>query len=323
MKYRRVGTNGPRVSAIGLGCVGMSMLYGTPDERELIATIDRAIDTGVNFFDTSDLYGAGANELLLGRASFGRRSQVVIATKFGYLPSGQIVGHPEHVFNACNASLKRLQTDYIDLYYAHRIDPQTPIEDTVGAMKRLVEVGKVRQIGLSEASAATIRKAHRVHPIAALQNEYSLWTRDPEREILPLCRQLGIALVPYSPLGRGFLSGKIKDLDSLEAGDVRRKHPRFNSDNLAQNVTLLGTLERVARHLSATPAQAALAWLLRQGEDIIPIPGTKRRSHLTENVGAVDLAMSKSDLDELSATFSPDNVRGDRFPEHQMRLLNH
>jgi aryl-alcohol dehydrogenase-like predicted oxidoreductase len=311
------------VSAIGLGCVGMSMLYGTPDERESIATIDRAIGAGVNFFDTSDLYGAGANELLLGRALFGRRSQVVIGTKFGYLPSGQIVGHPEHVFKACDASLERLQTDYIDLYYAHRIDPQTPIEDTVGAMKRLVEVGKIRQIGLSEASAATIRRAHRVHPIAALQDEYSLWTRDPEREILALCRQLGIAFVSYSPLGRGFLSGKIKDTDSLEAGDVRRNHPRFNSTNLAQNVALLGTLERVAQSLSATPAQAALAWLLAKGDDIIPIPGTKRRSYLAQNVGAVDLALSKGDLDELSAAFIPDSVRGDRYPEHQMRLLNH
>jgi aryl-alcohol dehydrogenase-like predicted oxidoreductase len=323
MKYRKLGSNGPDVSAIGLGCVGMSMLYGTPDEQESIATLHRAIETGVNFFDTSDLYGEGRNESLLGRAFAGRRGEVVIATKFGYMPDGRIDGRPDHVMRACEASLRRLQTDFIDLYYLHRVDPSTPIEETVGAMKRLVQQGKVRLLGLSEASAETIRRAHRTHPLAALQNEYSLWTRDPEKEILALCRDLGIALVPYSPLGRGFLTGTIKNLDGLEAGDVRRRQPRFSEGCLAENVALLDVIEKIAGRMSATPAQVALAWLLGQGDDIIPIPGTKRRKYLEENAGAVELELSGSDLAQLSAAFSPGQVKGERYPEHQMRLLGH
>ena len=323
MKYRKLGSNGPDVSAIGLGCVGMSMLYGTPDEQESIATLHRAIDIGVNFFDTSDLYGEGRNESLLGRAFAGKRADVVIATKFGYMPDGRIDGRPDHVLRACEASLRRLQTDFIDLYYLHRVDPRTPIEETVGAMRQLVQQGKVRLIGLSEASPETIRRAHRTHPLAALQNEYSLWTRDPENEILALCRDLGIALVPYSPLGRGFLTATIKTVDSLEAGDVRRRQPRFADGCLVENVALLDVIERVASRVSATPAQVALAWLLGQGDDIIPIPGTKRRKYLDENAGAVDLELSGSDLAQLSAAFSPGKVKGERYPEHQMRLLGH
>ena len=323
MQMRQIGPL--RVSAIGLGCMGMTPVYGEPDPDECIATVHRAIELGVNFIDTADVYGDGKNEALVGRALAGRRDQVVLASKFGNVryPDGRrdVNGRPEYVPQACDASLKRLGVDVIDLYYLHRVDASVPIEDTVGAMARLIEAGKVRQIGLSEAGAATLRRAHAVHPIAALQSEYSLWSRDVEPEILPACRELGIGLVPYSPLGRGFLSGTITSLDALSEKDRRREHPRFEADNLVRNVRLLGALREVAEGRSCTPAQVALAWLLAQGDDIVPIPGTKRRKYLEENVGAIEIRLTDAELARLAEAFPPGITAGDRYPAGQMKRI--
>src|SRR5919106_558702 len=323
MQTRQIGPL--RVSAIGLGCMGMTPVYGEPDPDECIATVHRAIELGVNFIDTADVYGDGKNEALVGRALAGRRDQVVLASKFGNVryPDGRrdVNGRPEYVPQACDASLKRLGVDVIDLYYLHRVDASVPIEDTVGAMARLIEAGKVRQIGLSEAGAATLRRAHAVHPIAALQSEYSLWSRDVEPEILPACRELGIGLVPYSPLGRGFLSGTITSLDALSEKDRRREHPRFEADNLVRNVRLLGALREVAEGRSCTPAQVALAWLLAQGDDIVPIPGTKRRKYLEENVGAIEIRLTDAELARIDKVAPPGITAGDRYPAGQMKRI--
>ena len=324
MKMRRLGRNGPMVSAIGLGCMGMTPIYGMPDDSEVTATIHRAIELGMNFLDTSDAYANGKNEEVVGRALKGKRDKVVLATKFGQKPwdnDRKIDSRPEYVAQACEASLKRLGVDVIDLYYQHRVDPQVPIEDTAGAMKRLVEQGKVRYLGLSEAAPATIRRAAQVAPFVALQSEYSLWTRDMEGEVLSTCRELGMAFVAYSPLGRGFLSGAIKDLGVLAENDRRREHPRFFADNLARNLSLLGPLEQIAQRLKVEPAQVALAWLLAQGEDIVPIPGTKRRKYLEMNAGAADVQLSRDDIAALSKAFPPGVTAGTRYPEAQLKAL--
>src|SRR5579863_2282598 len=294
MKTRKLGANGPEVSAIGLGCMGMSEFYGPGDEQESLATIDRSLELGINFLDTSDAYGPHKNEYLVGRAAKGRRNEFFIATKFGIVrdpadPNKRGVdGSPAYVRKCVEDSLRRLGIDTIDLYYQHRVDKNTPIEETVGAMARLVEEGKVRYLGLSEASPRTIERAVSVHPIAALQTEYSLWTRDPEPEVLPTCRRLGVAFVAYSPLGRGFLAGAIKSPEDFAADDTRRYHPRFQGENFARNLELVESVRRLARDSGITPSQLALAWVLAQGDDIIPIPGTKRRKYLEENAGAVD-----------------------------------
>jgi aryl-alcohol dehydrogenase-like predicted oxidoreductase len=324
MKMRRLGRNGPMVSAIGLGCMGMTPIYGMPDDAEVTATIHRAIELGMNFLDTSDAYANGKNEEVVGRALKGKRDKVVLATKFGQKPwdnDRKIDSRPEYVAQACEASLKRLGVDVIDLYYQHRVDPQVPIEDTAGAMTRLVEQGKVRYLGLSEAAPATIRRAAKVAPFVALQSEYSLWTRDMEGEVLSTCRELGMAFVAYSPLGRGFLSGAIKDLGVLAENDRRREHPRFFADNLARNLNLLGPLEQIAQRLKVQPAQVALAWLLAQGEDIVPIPGTKRRKYLEMNAGAADVQLSRDDIAALSKAFPPGVTAGTRYPEAQLKAL--
>jgi len=323
MRLRPMGKSGLKVLAIGLGCSGMSRSYGIPDDQESMATIQRAIELGINFFDTSDAYGNGQNEELLGRAIKGHRDSLIICTKFGNIrdakgqPTG-IDGRPEYVPLACEASLKRLGVDVIDLYYLHRVDPNVPIEDTVDAMAKLVEQGKVRYIGLSEAGAQTLRRAHAIYPITALETEYSLWTRDTEKEWLPTCRELGITYVAYAPLGRGFLSGKIRSADSLIPGDRRQDHPRFHDENLARNVELLKPLEEIAAAKGYTPAQIALAWVLAQGEDIVPIPGTKRRRYLEENVRAVDIKLEHADLAKLNAAFVPGSTAGTRYPARQM-----
>ena len=323
MRLRALGRSSLTVSAIGLGCSGMSGSYGTPDERESVAALARAIELGINFFDSSDAYGNGHNEELLGRVFKGRRQSLIVCTKFGNLrdAKGQpsdIDGRPEYVAQACEASLKRLGVDVIDLYYLHRVDPNVPIEDTVGAMAKLVEQGKVRYLGLSEAGADTLRRAHRVHPITALQTEYSLWTRDAEKEWLPACRELGVAYVAYAPLGRGFLTGKIRSAANLPFGDRRQQHPRFNADNLARNVALLTPLEEIAAAKGCSPAQVALAWVLAQGEDIVPIPGTKRVSYLEENIRAVDIKLERADLKKLNKAFGPGLAAGTRYPARQM-----
>jgi len=323
MQMRQLGPL--RVSAIGLGCMGMTPVYGEPDQDECIATLHRAIELGVTFIDTADVYGAGKNEELVGRALAGRRDQVVLASKFGNVryPDGRrdVNGRPDYVPQACDASLTRLGVDVIDLYYLHRVDPNVPIEDTVGAMARLIEAGKVRYLGLSEAGTATLRHAHTEHPIAALQTEYSLWSRDVEADILPTCRELGIGFVPYSPLGRGFLSATITELESLADNDRRREHPRFAAENLERNVGLLATLKRVAEARGCTPAQVALAWLLAKGEDIVPIPGTKRRRYLEENAAAVDVQLEPADLEALDAAFPQGIAAGDRYPAGGMRRV--
>lgn len=324
---RQLGRSGLTVSAIGLGCMGMLEFYGPGDEAEAIATIHRALDLGVNLLDTADMYGMGANEKLVGKAIRDRRSRVVLATKFGNVrdASGKFLGvngRPEYVRSACDASLKRLGVDVIDLYYQHRVDPQVPIEETVGAMRELIPAGKVRFLGLSEAAAGTLRRAVKVHPIAALQTEYSLWSRDVESEILPTCRELGIGFVPYSPLGRGFLTGKIRKLDDLAEGDWRRNSPRFQAENLKRNLELVGRIERTAKAKRCTPAQLALAWVLAQGEDIVPIPGTKRRVYLEENLGALVVRLTPGNLKSLNEAAKPGVVAGERYPVQAMQAVN-
>ena len=318
MNKRRLGTQGLETSALGLGCMGMSEFYGTADEGEAIATIHRALELGVNFLDTADAYGPFKNERLVGRAIKDRRDEVVLATKFGSVRNEQgerlgIRGDREYVLAACNASLERLGTEHIDVYYQHRVDPNTPIEETVGAMAELVEQGKVRYLGLSEAAAETIRRAHAVHPISALQSEYSLWTRDVEDEIVPAIRELGIGLVAYSPLGRGFLSGRIHSVDDLEASDFRRANPRFQGENFQKNLDLVERVEELAASKGCTAAQIALAWVLAQGEDIVPIPGTTRVKNLEENVSALDVELSDEELRDLEAVFPKGAAAGDRY----------
>jgi aryl-alcohol dehydrogenase-like predicted oxidoreductase len=318
MQTRKLGQL--EVSALGLGCMGMSEFYGTADEAEAIATIHRALELGITFLDTADMYGPFTNEQLVGRAIAGRRDQVVLATKFGNErnPDGSwigINGSPEYVRKACDASLERLGVDHIDLYYQHRVDLDTPIEETVGAMKELVEAGKVKHLGLSEAAPDTIRRANAVHPITALQTEYSLWSRDPEDEILPTVRELGIGFVAYSPLGRGFLSGQIKSVDDLPEGDFRSRGPRFQGENFQRNLELVAKVEEIAAEQGVTPSQLALAWVLAQGEDIVPIPGTKRVRYLEENAGAADLSLTAEDLARLEEAFPKGATAGDRYPD--------
>ena len=320
MKTRRLGTQGLETSALGLGCMGMSEFYGTADEGEAIATIHRALELGVNFLDTADAYGPFKNERLVGRAIKGRRDEVVLATKFGNVRTEQgerlgIRGDREYVLSACDASLERLGTDHIDVYYQHRVDPNTPIEETVGAMAELVEQGKVRYLGLSEAAPETIRRAHAVHPISALQTEYSLWSRDVEDQILPAIRELGIGLVAYSPLGRGFLSGRIRSADDLEEGDFRRDNPRFQGENFQKNLELVERVEELAAAKGCTAAQIALAWVLAQGEDIVPIPGTTRVRNLEANVAVLDVELTDEDLRDLEAVFPKGAAAGDRYAD--------
>ncbi|MBC7823314.1 MAG: aldo/keto reductase [Candidatus Parcubacteria bacterium] len=327
MKTRTLGRQGLTVSELGLGCMGMSEFYGTLDENESIATIHRALELGVNFLDTADMYGIGANEQLVGKAMKGQRDRVILATKFGIQrgddpASRGINGKPEYVRQACDASLKRLNVDYIDLYYQHRVDPNVAIEDTIGAMAELVHKGKVRYLGLSEAAANTIRRAHVVHPISALQSEYSLWTREPEDEILPTIRELGIGFVPYSPMGRGFLSGQITSPDDFAADDFRKNLPRFQGENFYKNLELVDRVKEIAAQKNATPGQLALAWLLAQGDDIAPIPGTKRRTYLEENVAAVEIKLTSEDLDHLDAIAPKNATAGDRYPQASMAALD-
>ena len=320
MKTRKLGNQGLEVSELGLGCMGMSEFYGGRDEEEAIATIHHAIDLGVNFLDTADMYGPHTNEQLVAKAIKDRRDQVVIATKFGIVRTpeggfGGVNGKPEYVHQACDSSLQRLGVDVIDLYYLHRVDPNVPIEDTVGAMAELVKQGKVRYIGISEAAPDTIRRAYGVHPITALQTEYSLWSRDPEDEILPTVRELGIGFVPYSPLGRGFLSGAIKSLDDLAQDDYRRFSPRFQGDNFSKNLELVEQVNAIASEKGVTPSQLALAWLLAQGEDIVPIPGTKRRTYLEENIGATEISLTQEELSRIEQLAPQGVAAGDRYPD--------
>jgi aryl-alcohol dehydrogenase-like predicted oxidoreductase len=326
MKSRKLGKNGLIVPAEGLGCSGMTGDYGLRDDAESVATIHRAIELGVTFLDTSDAYGAGANEELLAGALQGRREQVTIASKFGNVrgPGGQRGGtnsRPEYVPVALEASLKRLKVDMIDLYYQHRVDPNVPIEDTVGAMARLVEQGKVRYLGLCEAGPETIRRAHAVHPLSAVQMEYSLWTRDAETAILPVLRELGIGFVAYSPLGRGFLTASFRARSDLLSSDRRHDHPRFQEGNFERNLALLDPVKSVAEAKGCTPAQVALAWLLAQGEDIVPIPGTKRRKYLEENVAAADVTLGRAEMDRLEETFQPGIAAGLRYPAFQLEKM--
>lgn len=327
MQYRQLGLNGPDVSALGLGCMGMSEFYGQGDDVESVATIHRALDLGLNFLDTADMYGVGRNEELVGRAIAGRRESVFLATKFGNMrgPNGEFLGvngHPDYVRQSCEASLKRLGVDVIDLYYQHRVDPSVPIEDTVGAMADLVRAGKVRYLGLSEAAPATIRRAHAVHPIAALQSEYSLWSRDPEGALLDTVRELGIAFVAYSPLGRGFLTSQIQSLDDLPEDDWRRRSPRFQPEAFSRNLRLAETVRRMAEAKNCTPAQFALAWLLAQGDDVIAIPGTKRRRYLEENVGALRVRLTTADLIRIHQAVPPGAASGERYAEAGMQAVN-
>ncbi|MCI0659674.1 MAG: aldo/keto reductase [Acidobacteria bacterium] len=324
---RKLGKQGLEVSALGLGCMGMSYAYGVPDDQESIATIHRAVDLGVTFFDTAEVYGPYTNEELLGRALKGLRDQVIIATKFGFRigeekPAGGLNSRPEHVREVAEASLRRLGTDHIDLFYQHRVDPAVPIEETVGAMSELVKEGKVRFLGLSEAGEANIRRAHATHPITALQSEYSLWERNLESRIIPLLRELAIGLVPFSPLGRGFLTGTAKRAEEYPEGDFRRGQPRFQGENFDANMRATSIVREIASQKGATPGQIALAWLLHKGDDMVPIPGTKRRSYLEENVGAAALVLSFAEIDRLDAALPPGAVAGTRYNERQMALVD-
>jgi aryl-alcohol dehydrogenase-like predicted oxidoreductase len=327
MKQSPLGRSGLQVSRMGLGCMGMSEFYGPGDEAESIRTIHRALELGINFLDTADIYGLGRNEELVGKALRDRREKAVLATKFGNVRGKDgswlgVNGRPDYVRACCESSLRRLGVDTIDLYYQHRVDPETPIEDTVGALADLVRQGKVRHLGLSEAAPATLRKACAVHPIAALQTEYSLWTRDPEGGPLPTCRELGVGFVAYSPLGRGIFGGRIKSMDDLAEGDYRRTAPRFAEENLASNLSLVERLDGIAAEKKCRPAQLALAWLLAQGVDVCPIPGTKRTERLEENAGALEIVLTSEDLSRIDAVFPAGAARGHRYSEHGMKSLN-
>ncbi|TAM78682.1 MAG: aldo/keto reductase [Acidobacteria bacterium] len=327
MQFRKLGHSLFSLSALGLGCMGMSEFYGTRDDQESIGVIQRALDLDVNFLDTADAYGKGSNEELVGKALRGRRNRVVLATKFGNIrdAAGNFVGisgRPDYVKQACEASLRRLETDTIDLYYQHRVDINVPIEETVGALSRLVEEGKVRCLGLSEAAPGTIRRAHKTWPISALQTEYSLWSRDPEDELIPLCRELGITFVPYSPLGRGFLTGRFKSPQDLEPGDWRQNNPRFQGENFQRNLDLVRRIEEMAGEKGCKPAQLALAWVLAQGEDMVPIPGSSHRAHLEENLAALEISLTAEELSRIDEVAPKGVAAGDRYPEGGMKVVN-